>query len=244
MAESYTPSKFTSKYNRVYDDIGEDAEHTAGNSTIMERPPISDVSKYFPTTNSSRYNSTIKNFNYNNNYLLKPSVSTASLNVPSVCASQQALDVSQPPPELLNFIEKQEGYIEQLERESLFCRDELSTLLNKVKDVISENETLVDQAKSGHGGHTAAAFVDSSESDENDYERHKIIKNKKHLSGPNIVFESRISELEAQLAQSNIDLKKIFEENEANKRKMADGFVSAGDYTTEAYKKQLENLQR
>lgn len=27
-----------------------------------------------------------------------------------------------PPPEILNFIEKQEGYIEQLERESQFCR--------------------------------------------------------------------------------------------------------------------------
>lgn len=27
-----------------------------------------------------------------------------------------------PPPEILNFIEKQEGYIEQLEKESLFCR--------------------------------------------------------------------------------------------------------------------------
>lgn len=31
-------------------------------------------------------------------------------------------DASRPPPEILNFIEKQEGYIEQLERESQFCR--------------------------------------------------------------------------------------------------------------------------
>lgn len=31
-------------------------------------------------------------------------------------------DPSRPPPEILNFIEKQEGYIEQLERESQFCR--------------------------------------------------------------------------------------------------------------------------
>lgn len=32
------------------------------------------------------------------------------------CANAQA------PPELIQFIEKQEGYIEQLERESQFCR--------------------------------------------------------------------------------------------------------------------------
>lgn len=31
-------------------------------------------------------------------------------------------NAARPPPEILNFIEKQEGYIEQLERESQFCR--------------------------------------------------------------------------------------------------------------------------
>lgn len=47
----------------------------------------------------------------------------------------------------MSFIEKQEDYIEQLEKESRFCRGELSTLLGKVKDVITENEHLHDKQK-------------------------------------------------------------------------------------------------
>ncbi|KAG7295180.1 hypothetical protein JYU34_022149 [Plutella xylostella] len=45
-------------------------------------------------------------------------------------------------PEVVHFIQKQEEYIEQLERESQYCRDELNTLLGKVKEVISENSQL------------------------------------------------------------------------------------------------------
>lgn len=78
------------------------------------------------------------------------------------------------PPELITFIERQEDYIDQLEKEAQYCRvnrvlyckilvfikfiiikeflslkDELSQLLGKVKDLISENETLQEQQKSG-----------------------------------------------------------------------------------------------
>lgn len=64
-------------------------------------------------------------------------------------------------------------------------------------------------------------------------------------SGPNILFESRISELEAQLAQTNIDYKKLAEENNELKRKRAFGGDSVVDNScSDAYKKQIENLQR
>lgn len=66
------------------------------------------------------------------------------------------------------------------------------------------------------------------------------------LSGPNILFESRISELEAQLAQTNIDYTRTLSENAELKRKRAfGGGDSAVDNScSEAYKKQIENLQR
>ncbi|GBP79337.1 Serologically defined colon cancer antigen 8 homolog [Eumeta japonica] len=50
-------------------------------------------------------------------------------------------------PDVVQFIQKQEEYIEQLERESQYCRDELNNLLGKVKEVISENEHLHDAQK-------------------------------------------------------------------------------------------------
>ena len=65
------------------------------------------------------------------------------------------------------------------------------------------------------------------------------------MSGPSILFESRISELEAQLTQQGIDYKKVLEENVEIKRKRAFGGDSALDNScSEAYKKQIENLQR
>lgn len=65
------------------------------------------------------------------------------------------------------------------------------------------------------------------------------------ISGPNILFESRISELEAQLAQTNIDYKKIVDENAELKRKRAFGGDSVIDSScSDAYKKQIDNLQR
>lgn len=67
------------------------------------------------------------------------------------------------------------------------------------------------------------------------------------LSGPNIVFESRISELEAQLAQSTIDLEKLNEENQSYKNKLAFGTASAANIpneTMEMYKNQIDSLQR
>lgn len=104
--------------------------------------------------------------------------------------------------------------------------------MTKVKDVVSENEVLTDRAKYG------------SEADESTYEPYRSSKFSV-MSGPNILFESRISELEAQLAQSNIDNKKIADENTELKRKRAFGGDSVIDNScSDAYKKQIENLQR
>lgn len=116
--------------------------------------------------------------------------------------------------------------------------------MNKVKDVISENETLTDQAKNGV---TRSVFQDSSESSDNTEIDVFATKSKGPLSkvalhGPNIVFESRISELEAQLAQSAIDLKKLQTENDDNKRRLAMGLGETG--CAEVYRKQIDNLQR
>ncbi|KAL0810431.1 hypothetical protein ABMA28_010571 [Loxostege sticticalis] len=62
------------------------------------------------------------------------------------------------------------------------------------------------------------------------------------LEGPNIVFESRIAELEAQLTQAKIDLKKVQEENNENKRKLASGLVDST--CLDGFKRQIDNLQR
>lgn len=103
--------------------------------------------------------------------------------------------------------------------------------MTKVKDVVSENEVLTERAKYGsEAGESYEPFRSSKFSS---------------MSGPNILFESRISELEAQLAQCNIDKQKIADENAELKRKRAFGGDSVVDIScSDAYKKQIENLQR
>lgn len=110
-----------------------------------------------------------------------------------------------------------------------------------MKDVISENEALTERAKVG------TVQSDTSESGSNEYEYRNTSKDRREkilLSGPNIVFESRISELEAQLAQADIDIKKITQENNHNKQKLASGSCSGDIETAVAYKRQIEMLQR
>lgn len=105
--------------------------------------------------------------------------------------------------------------------------------------MISENETLTDKAKYGMSH-------DSSETDDT-VERLLVPSKFTATSGPNILFESRISELEAQLAQTNIDYRKLQEENNEMKKKISFGGTSdcTQDHKcSEAYRKQVENLQR
>lgn len=115
--------------------------------------------------------------------------------------------------------------------------------MNKVRDVISENEALTEQTKIG------AVTSDTSESGSNDFDYRtssKERRDKMQLSGPNIVFESRISELEAQLAQAEIDIKKLTQENNLNKQKLAngEGICTSDTATADVYKRQVEIVQR
>ncbi|XP_075987865.1 serologically defined colon cancer antigen 8 homolog [Anticarsia gemmatalis] len=162
-------------------------------------------------------------------------------------------------PDVINFIQKQEEYIEQLERESQYCRDELNNLLGKVKEVISENEHLHEAQKNKLISRMFHSY-NGSESDELDDlgdstgldSDNKITPSRgrkssaksrsSKLEGPNIVFESRIAELEAQLTQAKIDLKKVQEENNENKRKLASGLVDST--CLDGFKRQIDNLQR
>ncbi|KAJ0170514.1 hypothetical protein K1T71_013885 [Dendrolimus kikuchii] len=177
-------------------------------------------------------------------------------NVPSVPAGDVTGGTN---PDVVNFIQKQEEYIEQLERESQYCRDELNNLLGKVKEVISENEHLHEAQKNKLISRMFHSYNAGSETDELDdvgdstgldsdnkvtpSKTRKVSKSRStRLEGPNIVFESRISELEAQLTQAKIDLKKVQDENNENKRKLASGLVDST--CLDGFKRQIDNLQR
>ncbi|XP_044730724.1 serologically defined colon cancer antigen 8 homolog isoform X2 [Chrysoperla carnea] len=153
--------------------------------------------------------------------------------------------LSKDPPstELMSFIERQEDYINQLEKESQYCRHELSGLLDKVKEVISENEQLHKKQKIGIMKSVTDTF-DTTETDEDPTDITSTKKytttSKRPLEGPAIVFESRISELEAQLTQYKIDLKKKQDENEMLQRQLSENVLC----DSPAFKKQLEMLQR
>jgi serologically defined colon cancer antigen 8 len=73
---------------------------------------------------------------------------------------------------------------------------------------------------------------------------------KKRLEGPNIVFESRISELEAQLTQTKMDLRKALEEADLCKKKLADQPLSFEVHNSssaadcDSHRQQIEILQR
>lgn len=194
---------------------------------VPQRPVLSEISQFMSSGSSA-----LTRFNPG---LLKPLtiISDQSVVKPPILG-----DVSTPAPELLNFIEKQETYIEQLERESQYCRQELNHLLTKVKDVISENETLTDQAKSGI---TTSVFktIDTSESDENDPGKSIVKMKSPRQQQGNLLLESRISELEAKLTQSQLD-------RNLGLNSSASSIIGGGagnDYMSEHFKKSIENLK-
>lgn len=131
LADSYAPAKYSSS-SSIFKSVTDDETDTTDN-TIIERPVMKEVSKYYPYKPYSTFSTA-------SSYLHKPS---QKLQVPSRAkktklskkawkhfilvgsySSEGLLPVgnTQPPNELLNFIEKQESYIEQLEKESNFCR--------------------------------------------------------------------------------------------------------------------------
>nr|CAD7257902.1 unnamed protein product [Timema shepardi] len=204
---------------------------------------------------------------------------------------------AQPPTELMAFIERQEEYIEQLEKESQFCRislqfedrlcgpvvigsgngskgsgfdsrciqiiweavglerEELSHLLGKVKEVISENEGLHEKEKAGLLKSVFDSYETGDDEDDHDMDseeklekRKPLETKKKRLEGPSIVFESRISELEAQLTQTKLDLKKALEEADLYKKKLTDQHygsdLSHSSGSPDSQRQQIDTLQR
>lgn len=107
---------------------------------VIERPALTEISKYIPPAglssrylNSNRCYGTAYSSGSQSN-VLKSAESLTSLQAhnpygtstfpttSAVVPPAPAATIVQPNNELLQFIEKQEGYIEQLERESQFCR--------------------------------------------------------------------------------------------------------------------------
>ncbi|EZA60458.1 Serologically defined colon cancer antigen 8-like protein [Ooceraea biroi] len=146
-------------------------------------------------------------------------------------------DLQSVPPELTSFIERQEDYIEQLERESQYCRDELMNLLGRVKEVVAENDALHSK---NHGALSKCILQNHKDcrecsnrqdangqiSDNSDSKRPR--ERPFAREGPSIMLESRISELEAQLTQTKLELRKAQEENQTNLKRLSEGTWSEG----------------
>ncbi|XP_068157485.1 serologically defined colon cancer antigen 8 homolog isoform X1 [Drosophila tropicalis] len=250
------------------------ADNLSDNLSAIERPVYSDISKYLSPSQKSRMSSYRPKKSYgptlSATYLSASKENLAALysgTPPSVLPTESVAA----PVEIFNFIEKQEDYIEQLEKESKYCRSELTNLLGKVKDVINENEQLTENARteftameSGGGNKSQSQINMATTSPSSDSDDHLAfgrktapstprksnlkVQSPRYASAPNIVYEARISELEAELMQANIDLKRVKTENEELKKKMAyidplTAMVPMG-VNCEAHRKQLELLQQ
>lgn len=225
LADSYSFTKGPAPRRSGLEVISGGGGDSSDTVILPQRPALSDISQFM--TNPS----VISRFNPG-----PPKPVPVISEFPTGNASSAMLsDVPTPAPELLNFIEKQETYIEQLERESHYCRQELNHLLNKVKDVISENETLTDQAKTGI---TKSVFksIDTSESEETDPGNKMLVKSKspRGHSSQNLLLESRISELEAKLTQSQLDRSLGITTPQS----------TGPDYLGDHFKKTIENLKQ
>ncbi|XP_043256708.1 serologically defined colon cancer antigen 8 homolog isoform X1 [Colletes gigas] len=138
-------------------------------------------------------------------------------------------DIQSVPPELNSFIEQQEEYIQQLQQESQFCRNQLTNLIHKVREVVVENEALHYKNKTGFFNCALNEYIHVDDND-NDNSKRKLsvqteaseIIKPKILEGPNILFESRISELEAQLTEAKLELRKTQEESQFNLKQLSE----------------------
>lgn len=114
--------------------------------------------------------------------------------------------------------------------------------MGKVKDVISENENLHERQKSSLLKSVFGHLETETETETEIEVKSPKKRLHKTLDGPAIVFESRISELEAQLTQTKIDLRKAQDENEDLRRKILEGGTDGTSF--DLLKKQIESLQR
>lgn len=99
------------------------------------------------------------------------------------------------------FIEKQENFIKQLEKENSSCRDEINSLKFKIDDLAADNDHLSRQVE---------RLQESSDSDDN----------MKHSKS---IYESRINELESLLTHERSEVKRLLEENRRLHSKILNG---------------------
>ncbi|XP_019755592.2 serologically defined colon cancer antigen 8 homolog isoform X1 [Dendroctonus ponderosae] len=235
MAESYTPVRSRVYGTRTIRELDSAGEDTDNQSMISGGSRNSRSGKAYYSYNYTPIQP--RKYQY---APLRSNIGTQSeKNIPPEAAKHEP-----PQPELMSFIERQEDYIEQLEKESRFCKDELSSLLSKVKEVISENEHLHEKQKS-----KLIKSVFEHLETETDTETEFVLqdkgisKKKRIIEGPSIVFESRISELEAQLTQARIDLRKAQEDNDSLRRKQSDDSHQDSN-SCDNFKRQLDNCNR
>lgn len=99
---------------------------------VAEKLPLTEIAKYIPPSDSLRFKDG-RSYGYLNSVLGReessydPKTSQSIMNIQAanqcvVPASTGTVYPTKASNDLFQFIEKQEGYIEQLERESQFCR--------------------------------------------------------------------------------------------------------------------------
>lgn len=111
--------------------------------------------------------------------------------------------------------------------------------------MISENNNLHERQKSSLLKSVFDHLETETETEtETEVTSSKSPKNRQHktLEGPAIVFESRISELEAYLTQTKIELKKAQDENDSLRKRIAEGGIDGP--SVDFLRKQVESLQR
>ncbi|XP_054006542.1 serologically defined colon cancer antigen 8 homolog [Hylaeus anthracinus] len=141
-------------------------------------------------------------------------------------------DLRSVPPEVNSFIKQQEEYIQQLQQESQFCRNQLTNLILKVREVVTENETLHYKNKTEFLKCTLDEYIHIDEHDNRNDKQNSVQKETpemvklKTLQVPSIVFESRISELEAQLTQAKLELRRAQEEIQSNLEQLSENCLN------------------
>uniref|UniRef100_A0A1A9WJI1 Uncharacterized protein n=1 Tax=Glossina brevipalpis TaxID=37001 RepID=A0A1A9WJI1_9MUSC len=281
LADSYnSPNKATSRSNAG----NVNADNYSSKISTVERPTLADISKYLTPSQKSYFGSYRSKRDYNGSLGSQENIysspvkhyATSTVSTPNTVIVSSSAPPHRPtladdfmltskekslsedgvtaPAEIFEFIEKQDDYIEQLEKESRYCRNELSNLLGKVRQVINENEQLTENTRKEL---KALAELPSTipYSDNDDVlckkrvlmPRKKDIKPSRYGSAPNILYEARISELEAELMQANIDLKRTNTENEELKKKLANDTsdnLSNIAQNCDIHRKQVELLQK
>ncbi|KAL9891093.1 uncharacterized protein ACN427_009795 isoform 2-T2 [Glossina fuscipes fuscipes] len=280
LADSYSsPKRATLRSNAA----NLSADNYSSKMAAIERPTLGDISKYLNPSQKSHFGSYRSRRDYNGstgsqeniysspvrNYGTSTISTPNTVIVPSSAQPAQALmedfaptskeaplseDCVTAPAEIVEFIERQDDYIEQLEKESKYCRNELSNLLGKVREVIDENEQLTENTRKELKA--LADFPSANLPSENDdfpskkrtlMPRKKDIKSSRYGSAPNILYEARISELEAELTQAHIDLKRTKTENEELKKKLANEVSDTAPnigQNCDIHRKQIDFLQK